>query len=192
MLVNNILGRHSFLTPEQLLVLKTNCSQFFFESTGYPIYKVLPSSYNTMHKVKVRQHKRQDNVSEAFNQAFGQEVNNIRQRAIFTYGTKQQCLENTENFYVFPIDGYNFMYCKEVENSSVEYQQILNTLFEAYGNDSKAYDIVCDLLKRTYIRENLVEGITCKAEIIMYGIPYFYAVKTKAVDNYNTLFNVVT
>lgn len=186
-------SHHNLVLPnEHAAVLADKCSSFLRESAGLPLYKSLPATYQDFQKVKVRQQKKQDAVTEAFNQAFGDEHVNLRQRAIFTYCVEQEQTLETEGFFVFPTNGYKFMYCKEVENSSQEYQQVLGTLFEAYNDDNtEVYEIVCDLLKRTYVKEGLIEGILAKSEIIIYGVPHYYVVRCSSVPSYGTLYNQV-
>jgi len=164
-------------------ILTQQCSQFLKETCGVPLLKSLPPYPDLLQKIKVR-HKREDTVAEAFNKAFS---TNIRQRAIFTY-TKSPVVEGCEPSYIFPINGYKYLYSHEVRNSSVDYQDVLNTLFENLNGD-KAVEIVTDLVKYTYVRENLIEGILSESEIIFYGIPYFYAVRVRGCPDYRKLLN---
>lgn len=172
-------------------IIKKKCRQFI-ESTQYPIFKNLPSSYEDIHKTKVRLRKNSDSVAETFNNAFQDEHNKIFQRAVFANGEKSFTKSNSPDFdpfYVFPIDGYKFMYCNEVENSSLEYKRIFTVLFEQLGNDEEqTTDTLVDLLKFTYKRDDLNEGIRSGAEIILYNIPYYYAVRVSCVNKYHEVF----
>lgn len=171
-------------------LLKTNCTQFIRESQGQPLFKNLSVSYNDFDKIKVRKRKGESgDFTETFNEAFETQHPGLRQRAIFANGshTFQPIFDSVvEPFYVFPIDGYKFMYSREVENSGQEYKQVFDTLFEEFG-EQKGNEVLTDLLKFTYTSINLNEGITSGSEIIIYGIPYFYAVKANAADNYQEL-----
>jgi len=167
-------------------ILKTHCSQFIHESAGLPLFKALPATYSDLHRVKVRMQKKTSLVSEAFNQAFN-DFYNLRQRAIFAYATPPALTEGTDSFYVFPVDGYKFLYSKAVTNSGQDYQQVVDTLIEKVDDISKATDIVTDLLKYSYTSENLHEGIVSESEIILYGIPQYYVVRVSACQNYARL-----
>jgi len=189
MLFEDIIGTPSFGTRESSLI-KAECSQFLKESAGLPLLKPLPSTYLPFQKVKVRQQKRNDVVGEIFNEAFREKFTNLRQRAVFTYTQPPLVESQQELFYVFPINGYHFLYSKEVTNSSHDYRRVVDTLFEHFGDSLKASEVVTDMLKYTYSSTNLREGIESHAEVILYGIPYYYAVKATAVNGYTSLFDV--
>ncbi len=179
MLIEDLLGKASSLGTREIQKIRTECSQFLQQSGQLPVYKPLPTTYNDFHKVKVRFHKKQTAVVEAFNKAFT-DYYNMRQRAIFAYGQCPSLSEGTEPFYVFPINGFKFLYSKEVKNSSADYQHVIDTLFEQFEDNTRAIEIVRDLLKYTYLRENLYEGIMSDSEIIFYGVPFYYAVRESA------------
>lgn len=188
MRVQELLGQETEFDTKELGTIKSACEQFLKESALLPLYKLLPRTYNDFHRVKVRQQKRNDNITEAFNNAFGTQFSNIRQRAIFASPMISEATEEHEPFYVFPINGYRFLYSKEVYNSSANYQQVIETLFQQFEDSNKTLEVVTDILKYTYVRENLAEGISADAEIIFYGIPYFYALRVSAVPPYGKLF----
>lgn len=185
MLIEDVLGVECTGWGKERKILLSECHQFLKESNGHPLYKLLPCSYHDFQKVKVRQRKK-DFVAEVFNRAF-HEVNNFRQRAVFTYGSKMEISGDLEPFFVFPIDGYKFVYCKEVQNSSENYRRVLDTLFENIENSSAPVEIVSDLVKLTYVRTSLIEGISSGAEIIFYNIPYFYVVRGSLFQQYTKL-----
>lgn len=184
MLIEDIFGSPANLGSRELGIIKTECSQFLKESAGLPLLKPLPSTYHPFQKVKVRLQKRTDTVAEAFNKAFEERFNKLRQRAVFAYATAPQLNENQEPYYVFPINGFNYLYSKEVTNSTYDYKRVVDTLFEQFDDSTKASEIVTDLLKYTYASTNLAEGISASSEVILYGIPYYYAVKVTAVNGY--------
>jgi len=174
-------------STKEFQLLKKNCSQFFAESNDQPLLKNLSFSLEPFHKVKVRKRKGEvGDFSETFNEAFETQHPGLRQRAIFANGltTFQPVLnEEVAPYYIFPIDGYKFMYSKEVTNSGHEYKQVFETLFEQFGEE-KGNEVLADLLRFTYTSKNLYEGIESGSEIIIYGIPYFYSY---SVDYLNLL-----
>jgi len=178
---------------EEICILQSQCSEFIIESDGHPLIKNLPSSYNDFHKVKVRKRKSQDGFTEAFNDAFEDEHQSLRQRSIFANGiSSYQMHEDTsvEPFYVFPINGFKFMYSREVEYSDQDYKQVFESVFEQLG-DEKGHDVLTDLLRFTYVSANLAEGIDSGAEIILYGIPYYYAIKAESYPSYQDLLTYI-
>ncbi len=83
------------------------------------------------------------------------------------------------------------MYSREVMNSGHEYKQVFDTLFEQFGEE-KGNEVITDLLRFTYTSNNLSEGIESGSEIIIYGIPYFYAYKVSAVQDYDILLSKIS
>lgn len=185
MLVEDIIDVPPY--TKDIYTIKTECSRFLQESSGLPVFRVLPSTYSAIQRVKVRQQRRSDTVSEAFNAAFSDKFHNIVPRGIFTQSAPPETIsEGTELFYVFPINGYKYIYSKGVQNSNLNFRDVMETLAH---NVKDAFDITTDLIKYTYTQRNLTEGITSRSEIIFYGIPYFYAVKVSAFDSYTRLIN---
>jgi hypothetical protein len=178
------------IAEHELAILKT-CTQFLGESGDQPILKNLSPSYDSFTKVKVRFHGRSNIFIETFNGAFEEKFNisNLHQRAIFANGVRSFTeKQDAEPFYIFPRNGYQFMYSGEVENSNEEYKHTFDDLFEQFGKDGDhVAAIVTDLLRYTYTTQNLDEGIASGAEIILYNIPFYYAVKQSIVGNYDSL-----
>jgi len=178
---------------EELEIIAEQCSEFVDESKGCPLMKNLPSDYGDFHKVKVRKRKqrKQDpkGFSERFNRAFEDSVKDLRERAIFANGEDalQESALDQEEFYIFPVDGYDFMYSREVENSSVNYKTAFDAILEQLGTD-EGENIISELLKFNYTSDDLAEGIRSGSEIIIYNIPYFYAIRKQTVEDYKELF----
>jgi len=173
-------------STKEIEVLKKECGQFLSESEGNPLLKNLSISIHSFHKVKVRKRKNDTGeFTQTFNEAFESKHPGLRQRAIFANGLssfRPVLDEKTQPCYIFPIDGYKFMYSREVENSGHEYKQVFETLFEQFGEE-KGNEVLTDLLRFTYTSENLSEGIESGSEIIIYGIPYFYAYDVSSAFN---------
>lgn len=174
----------------EIEILGTRCAQFFCEADNQPLLKNLSVNYGDLHKVKVRKRKaEQTEFADTFNEAFELQHPGLRQRAIFANGKSSfQPIVNDsiEPFYVFPVDGYKFIYSREVQNSGHEYKHIFETLFEQFGEE-KGNAVATDLLRFTYTSKSLCEGIETGCEIIIYGIPYFYAVRVSSVTDYDDL-----
>lgn len=159
-----------------LTTLVSQCSQFIEEAGDQSLLKSLSNQYDDVHKVKVRKRKTQT-FDNTFNEAFNFHYE-LRQRSVFANGQSSFVSEGiqTDTFYVFPIDGYKFMYCNEVQNSTVEYQQVFDSIVDGFGQ-SKGNEVITEMLKFTYIHDNLNEGISNGSELIFYNIPYYYAVR---------------
>lgn len=168
--------------PKEVHPISCECSVFLNESQGLPLLKNFSSKYNDFHKVKLRQRKKQDNFYKTFNEAFV-DIPNLRQRSITVNGECSFVAESgkLEPFYVFPVDGYKFMYSLEVTNSKQDYKDAFEKIVETFQDN----EIVEDLLKYTYTTKNLLEGIEHGSEIIIYNIPYCYIVR--ADIEYNEL-----
>jgi len=182
---------HDFLVGNTIDLHKISeqCNQFIGDALGEPLCKRLPQTYNDIHKVKVRLRRKSNvpEVSNVFNRAFIHEGYNLHQRVVI--GSNNPPIEeNTDLFYIFPIDGYQYMYCRESTSSTESYKKTLDVLIEQVGIE-QATTIVSDLLKFTYCTDVLHEGIQSGAEIIVYNIPYFYAVRASLFNSYSDLLN---
>lgn len=178
---------------EELIILKERCSQFIEDSNGLPVFKNLPTNCGDFQRVKVRTKHGEDGFTETFNEAFETELPGLRQRAIFANG--EISFEPAENgnlepFYIFPINGHDFMYCSEIENSSFEHKQTFDVLFEHFG-EKKGREIITELLRFAYTSDNLNEGIESGAEIIFYGTPFYYAIRSSVVEDYQQLLSSI-
>lgn len=163
----------------ELRTLKAQCSEFLKESQGLPVYKLLPTVYSDFQKVKVRKHKRDNDFISTFNEAFQDEVRDLRQRAVFASGEFPDAEAGKASCYIFPKNGYKYMYCTEVTHSTSDYKTVFESIFQ---NVDTPEEVIHDLLKFSYARENLFEGIQSRAELIFYHIPYYYAIKTESYD----------
>jgi len=184
----------NYESTKEVQTLKTSCKQFFVESRGLPLFKNLSSSYQDFNKIKVRKRKGEvGDFTETFNEAFEAQHPGLRQRAIFANGApsfEASITEDQQPCYIFPIDGYKFMYSREVENSGHEYKQVFETLFEQFGEE-KGNAVLTELLRFTYTSSSLHEGIESGSEIIIYGIPYFYSMRVSSVEHYDTLLSKI-
>lgn len=166
--------------------IRTECSQFIQESVGLPVYRALPRSYSDFQRVKVRYQRHSTPVSEIFNAAFDDQYHQIVPRGVFTQSAIMEETDDLEPFYVFPINGYRYVYSKGVQNSQMNFQDVISTLSE---NVDGGLELTRDLIKYTYTQHNLQEGIVSESEIIFFNIPCFYAVRANAIVRYSRLIN---
>jgi len=164
--------------------IKTNCSQFLLEANGMPLFKYLPNTHDDFQKIKVRKHNNTTKFGKVFNSVFKEQLYNLRERAVFAIGGVEDIYENeNELFYVFPPNGFRYMYSKAVNDSTNCYEPIFESIFNKLGETSGTM-IFEDLLRFNYSTEQLSEGISSGAEIILYGIPYYYALRVTTISNY--------
>lgn len=173
---------------EEVQIIRERCSAFIIESNGLPLYKNLPESYPDFHKVKVRHGKQHDVRSKTMNMAFESQNKQFTQRAIFTSGSVPQPEPANESFYIFPIDGFQFLYNMEIKESTN--LDAFDSIFEQYG-EKEGCNLIADVLKFSYTTHNLQEGILHGSEIIVYGIPFYYALRSSVVESYDTLLTSV-
>ena len=160
--------------------IENECSEFLAASEGHYIIKNLPIRHQGFAKVKVRLGKSRTDFSKSFNKAFEDTRHGLHESAIFGYTDVSLISETSslESFYIFPINGFKFIYNPEVEDSS-----------EDYTNIGMSGDFITDLLQLSYRTGSLDEAMKSKCEIIFYGIPYYYALRKSIVSDYMEFFS---
>jgi hypothetical protein len=170
------------------------CSQFIKESQGKPLVKFLPAKGSDSRRIKVRWKKSDSRFNELFNSVFS-EQSDLRNRCILSHGKTSLAFLPESNdselaaFYVLPINGYQYLYSSSIFDSKDTFSGTLSRLYEQMGAE-QAESMFTDILKFNYTSENLAEGIDHGCEIIIYGIPYYYAIRTSTVKSYSTLFSL--
>lgn len=164
------------------------CSDFLKASEGKPLRKLLRNNGPDTRKVKVRKKKQVSEVGTIFNEVFSSPAD-IRQRCIFANGDSLSRVESYDSFFIFPINGFKYMFCPNVIDSDVEYTARLKELQETTPED--AVMLLKEVMQFEYVHnQNLLEAITRGDEIIIYGIPYYYAIRESTVKSYSTLFSL--
>lgn len=168
--------------------LNTECNQFLESSNGHPILRNLPSIGLGFRKVKVRQKKRTDAFINSFNEAFYEERKNLLRRAVIAHGISSlnESQVNEEPFYIFPKNNYKFMFCQNPNVTTEMYKNTLDSLIHAVGTES-GQTVFHEILQHQYEFSNLEKGITSGAEIILFNIPYYYAIRESLVVDYKKL-----
>ena len=158
--------------------IENECSEFLDSSNGHYIVKNLPIHHQGFAKVKVRLGKAKTDFAESFNRAFESTRHGLHESAIFGYTDAGLLHPNnsTELFYIFPINGFKFIYNPVVEDSNTDYNGVSG-------------ELVSDLLQLSYQTGTLSEAMKSKCEIIFYGIPYYYALRKSIVTDYAEFFS---
>jgi hypothetical protein len=165
--------------------IQTECSEFLSESIGHPLIKNLPKNKEAFRKVKVRKKKQTEIITTVFNETFEDDHSEILQRSIFAHGSSAFTPsddEQLEPFYIFPIDGYRYMYAANVLSTTENYRATLDLLLETLGDT--AIETFQEVLKYHYRHDKLYEALTGNSEIIIYDIPYYYAIRRSIIENY--------
>ena len=173
----------------QLQEIASECTQSLHELST-PLLKWLPVSTPDIKRFKVRYNNRDHNslMSEAFKRAFDAQFVNVRERAVFV--NFMQTEEDTEPFYVLPPNGYKYLYNVELNQSSNQLAETVAQITSELDADS-ATTLLSDIVKQSYRSSNIMEAVRTRSEVILYNIPYFYAVRASSIP-YNTLTNHVS
>lgn len=169
--------------------IKNECTEFIEKSKGMPLFKSLMSGKDGFIRIKARHRKIHDESFEnAFNSAFQKQTNKMLSKAIFC-NTNEIILPNHENYYVFPIDGYRILFSRNDTNTSKTYQTALTEILDMVA-ENHAVSLLTTILSDDYTDENLSEALKNKKEILVYNIPYFYAIKCSlfpSIDDYKNI-----
>lgn len=169
-----------------LPTISKECGLFLTESEGKPLIKALPKHNDGFRRVKIRKKKIKEEFERTFNDSFFTEYDDIRNRALFVNGT-QPINDGTELFYVFPTDGYRFMYSPTVFDSTELYKDTFDKLIQTAGRND-GMNIFTEILHLSYTYDNLVEGIDSGCEIIIYDVSHYYAIRKSLISNYDEWF----
>lgn len=165
--------------------IQNECSEFLIESIGHPLVKNLPRNSDGFRKVKVRKKKQIEPMALVFNETFKNDHSQLLQRSIFAHGVNAFEESNNfdlEPFYIFPINGYRYMYADNVKSTTDDYRKTLDLLIENLGNNG--IETFQEVLKYQYRHDKLYEALTGNAEIIIYDIPYYYAIRCSLIEEY--------
>ena len=162
-------------------------------SHGQPLVKPLPIDGPDTRKVKVRKKKNISEVATIFNEVFS-DPSDLYQRCILTHGRKimEEWPPDAKHdmFFIFPVNGFKFMYSPSVRYMEYDYGERLETLQEA-TSDGEGHKLLLDVMQFEYVQDqNLLHAIQSGDEIIVYGISHFYAIRESSVENYSTLFSL--
>lgn len=171
--------------------IKTECDNFISDSRGNYAQKTLYFDGRFVKKVKVRKKKTKDNFSQLFDEAFEDEYKEIHGRSIFCNGPHSSKDSNKEEFYVFPINGYKFLYNPDIDYYR-EYSKIYDNL-QTTMDTNNAKITFKDMIEYSYkeSEQKLHDALFSGNEIIFYNIPYYYAVKKSKHPDYAELLKII-
>jgi len=129
-----------------------------------PVFKILPHN-DLYEKVKIRVKNQTAPYSEARDAAFDFKKFDNRALEVLTHKPLKNDLGL---YYIFPINGYKFVYNPKVDD--------IVDRCESMGDVLKDQDTITEVLKYTYDIDNLVKGLEEANKINFFNIPYYYAV----------------
>lgn len=163
-----------------------DCSQFLRQAKGSPLYINLPRSGDGFRKVKIRKKsKHKLPYEQYFDMAFMDQYKDLRLRSMIAHTTETKPTDaSSETFYAFPVDGFQILYNQNIQN----YAQYISRLREVITNTStsEAETIVKNIFEYTYTRSSIEEAIASGGDILIYGIPYYYAIRKSLISDYKS------
>lgn len=172
--------------------IRKECDLFLQESSDLPLIKSLKETDSNFRKVKVRTKSISDEFVESVNEAFENEYRNLYGRSVFCNGYHKDADTGEEQVYVFPINGFKYFFNPNVTLLLTQYKKAYETLNSSLDEES-AESIFVDMVKYSYNDSNipLNQALFSKKEIIIYNIPYYYAVKTEKFTDYLDLLELL-
>lgn len=162
--------------------IKKECSEFLKLSNGLPLLKNLNKKDKLIRREKVRMKKNKNlDLNNIINKIY-KEHHNLIQRSILAHGAfgfEPIIDDYKEPCYIFPINGFKFMYTPYINDTINEYKNTLSNIPK-----SMEFDLFKDIIINNYSHDNLEKGLKENNEIIIYNIPYYYAVNCEYVDEY--------
>lgn len=194
MRIQELFDDETRLDLNQIRVLRNSCDQYISMNES-PLLKNVLGKEEAFARIKVRFHRRTSDFISVFNDVLAQKYNipNLHQRSVFANGTTSFVpLEEATPYYVFPINGFKFMYSPSIQSSDNEYRSIFETLLEKCdGDEPQAASFLKDLMSYNYVSEDLEQGVVDGCEIILYNIPYYYAVNAVNFPDYQELLDLL-
>lgn len=172
--------------------ISEECSDFLHLANDQALVKTLKDDNTNFKKVKVRTKISKNNFITAFNDAFCNTHNNMLGRSIFCNGKHKESPDNFHaQVYVFPINGFKYLFNPNITFHE-EYARIYEKLKDSMDRVS-AEQLFKDMITYSY-NERAVsfnEALFTSKEIIIYGVPYYYAVKVNKFSSYDDLLNIL-
>jgi len=166
------------------------CGEFIDNCGGYPLIKQLNSDGNFIKKVKVRKKNKKDTFIKRFDNAFNDIHNNLHGRSIFCNGDNMDLSnqkDKHDKFYVFPIDGFKFLFNSEVSYHR-DFQEIYNKM-SRFMDKKKCEKVFVDLIEYSYKETDisLRDALLTEKEIIIFDVSYYYAIRMNKFPDYPLL-----
>lgn len=174
-----------------LTKIKQECGDFIEQSKGNHAHKNLYFDGRFVKRVKVRKKKSKDDFSKLFDEAFEGEYREIHGRSIFCNGPHSRETVDKGLFYVFPIDGFRYLYNPDIDYYR-EYMKIYDRL-QSTMDSVNAKNTFIDMIEYSYKEKplSLDSALFSGNEVIFYNIPYYFAVKKSKHPDYLELLKII-
>lgn len=160
-----------------------DCSEFLSKAGNNPLYKLLPTGGEGFRKIKIRKKNRHEHSFERyFDMAFGHQYKDLRLRSMIAQSkTPDNNNPLLEPFYVFPINGFRILYNQQIE----DYNSYIKTLEGILQNTGSMEQLLKNLFEYAYVEGEIVDAIKSGSDILIYDIPYYYAVRKSLIRSYD-------
>lgn len=160
-----------------------DCSEFLSKAGNSPLYKLLPTSGEGFRKIKIRKKNRHEHSFERyFDMAFGHQYKDLRLRSMIAQ-SKEPDNKNPllEPFYVFPTNGFKILYNQQID----DYASYIKNLEGILHNTGSMEQLLKSLFEYAYVEGDILEAVKSGSDILVYDIPYYYAVRKSLVQSYD-------
>lgn len=143
--------------------IMTHCSQAI--TSGIPMYKQLPSSLESISRIKLRHRKSTDPFHTDLNNAF--DIDRLYQRSLIcTSTTSGDTIADHSWYAIYPVDDFKYRYNPVVSD--------INTLRDI---DPKLLPLVVDVSFSSQILHSICDT---PVELLIFDIPAYYAIRLKS------------
>lgn len=182
MLLNEVL--HRSCSSSQMQAVLTECSTFLRTNSG-PLFKMLPSAYGDVRRVKVRKRKPKSASDLILDEAFSTTFAGLSQRSVYVHTRSPTTAPpGQELYYVVPIDGYQAVFHPEVISLKEHLNVTANVILSNFKDEDRAAEILVELAQNTISANGLCEATMLGVDALVYNIPYYYAVRCAAYPDY--------
>lgn len=163
------------------------CSEFLDRSGGRPLYRLLPTEGEGFRKVKIRKKNRHEHSFERyFDMAFGHRYKDLRLRSMIAQSREPESNNpSLEAFYVFPTNGFRILYNQQID----DYNSYIKTLEGILHNTGSMEQLLKNLFEYAYVEGDIVDAMKSGSDILIYDIPYYYAVRKSLIHDYHNFIN---
>lgn len=147
--------------------------------------KSLPKSKEGFARIKVR-HKKTNNFIMALNEYFNDSDPMLGNRCVYAGKPWEVCDSSSELYYIFPPNGFKYIYINNDNFSTRSFSESFNVLYEFSDQLSKT--VLKNALRDSVGCGILSEGLSSNSEVLIYNISYYYAIKCSLVEDYKFMF----
>lgn len=163
------------------------CSSYLNQYEGPPFIKWIPNSAaddRTILKIKLRHRKNHSTFDDYFNYALSKK--GLRQKALFI---KNDPENNSSPYFIIPPNGYQTLYSSMVHDSKELEEKLFKPLLTLNCVET-IKSLFKEVLELHYTDTDPSQAIVQNREVILYNVPYVYAIKQGQAD-FDTIKQVI-